>query len=512
MSSGDSSVLIKNALANYGGFFFQIGIAFLLSPFLVHTLGDTKYGIWSIVSSLSGYLCLLDLGISSAVTRYVSRYKQSGETDEMEVIINSGFGLYALVGIFLVLISPIIANVSVSFINVNDVLSESIRIIIILTTFDVSFFLMAGAYRGVFQGLQQYGTINFILIVTGIVKSFMFYLLLSNGYGLISMSVIAVLEKIITLIFFYFILKKYINFRFKTSKVTRNGIKTIIQFSFFTFINMIANQIIYYTDAFVVGYFINAAAVTYYSISWSLVEYVKKFCMSFTRVFIPAFSAMEADDDFNKIRQYLITGSKYSLLICCLFCIGLILYGREFINLWMGVEYGVISYPVLVILVISQFIELPQQICLAVLLGLSKHKYMSYVSLTTGIVNVIFSIALVGRYGIIGVAVGTIVPQIFIYGIFMFIYTNKCVSLSLIDYFVRSYVPVIIPSMIMVFSGVGMKNIFVIDSYISLCVNASICGIIFIVSSYFISLSKIEKNVFTSKLMWLKDKSFRVIK
>jgi len=66
--------LAKNIFSNYVGVAGSIVIAFMLSPFLVHTLGDTKYGVWSILAALTGYMALLDLGISSAIARYVAKY------------------------------------------------------------------------------------------------------------------------------------------------------------------------------------------------------------------------------------------------------------------------------------------------------------------------------------------------------------------------------------------------------------------------------------------------------
>ena len=500
MRGSGSSTLFRNAAANYGGFFFQIGIAFFLSPFLVHTLGDTKYGIWSVVSALSGYMSLLDLGISSALTRYVSKYNQSGEGEKISEIVNSGFGLYTLLGLLLIITSPLTAKVFVHFIHFDPSLIEIVKQLVILTSFDVAFFLVAGAYRGVFQGLQQFGTINFILIATGAIKALLFLVLLSNGYGLVSMSIITILEKLITLSIFYFLLKKALSFRFEFKNMNLHGIKTILSFSFFTFLNMVANQIIYYSDAFVIGYFAGAAAVTYYSIAWSLMEYVKKFCLSFTRVFIPAFSEMEAANDFKKIRVYLINGSKYALLSCCLFCFGLIVYGENFIALWMGPEYGATCAPILTILLLSQFIELPQLISLAVLLGISKHKYMSYVSLATGVINVVLSVVLIQKFGLIGVAIGTTLPQILIYGVFMFYYTNKCVNLSLWKYFIGVYAPVIIPSFLIFITGIMMKNFVNPDSFFILFFQASISAIIFIFSLYVFSLKKDEKDAVLNKI------------
>ena len=82
--------LTKNIFSNYVGIAGTIIIAFLLSPYLVHTLGDTKYGVWSVISALTGYMALLDLGISSAIAKYVAKYKALKDYKSLNTVLASG--------------------------------------------------------------------------------------------------------------------------------------------------------------------------------------------------------------------------------------------------------------------------------------------------------------------------------------------------------------------------------------------------------------------------------------
>jgi len=77
----------KQFLKNVGSSWFSLGVNVLvgvfLSPFIMHRLGDTAFGIW--VSDLfhHGYFGIFDLGISTSVIRYVSKYTATGETDKL---------------------------------------------------------------------------------------------------------------------------------------------------------------------------------------------------------------------------------------------------------------------------------------------------------------------------------------------------------------------------------------------------------------------------------------------
>src|SRR5262245_60353229 len=65
----ESPRLARSVVANWVGFAAQVAAAFLVSPVLVHGLGDRRYGLWSLVESVLGYLMLFDLGVAASVVR-----------------------------------------------------------------------------------------------------------------------------------------------------------------------------------------------------------------------------------------------------------------------------------------------------------------------------------------------------------------------------------------------------------------------------------------------------------
>src|SRR5258706_16247164 len=67
-------IILRNIFSNWTGYLITMVAGFLLSPFVVNHLGNTGYGIWTLVLSLTGYFGMLDLGIRSSVGRFVARY------------------------------------------------------------------------------------------------------------------------------------------------------------------------------------------------------------------------------------------------------------------------------------------------------------------------------------------------------------------------------------------------------------------------------------------------------
>ena len=61
------------------GLFFRLAntiaaalVSILVMPFVVHSLGDRDYGIWTLVGTFVGYYGVLELGFAPAVTRHLS--------------------------------------------------------------------------------------------------------------------------------------------------------------------------------------------------------------------------------------------------------------------------------------------------------------------------------------------------------------------------------------------------------------------------------------------------------
>jgi hypothetical protein len=51
-------VLVRNIVSNWIGFAVQVAVVFFLTPFVLHSLGDARYGIWALVTGLNEHLPL----------------------------------------------------------------------------------------------------------------------------------------------------------------------------------------------------------------------------------------------------------------------------------------------------------------------------------------------------------------------------------------------------------------------------------------------------------------------
>jgi O-antigen/teichoic acid export membrane protein len=498
------SRLSKNVVVNYFGLIFQIILALFLSPFLINTLGDTKYGIWSIAAAFTGYMSLLDLGLSSAVNRYVSKYSSLSDQDSVNQVISTASLMFFILGVIAILVSPIMAEIIVNWIGFDNEYKGLVYVLIIVVSFDVGIFIISNLYKGIFGGLQRYDITNIVLMISSTLKASLFFFYLSNGYDLIAMGLISLSANIFSILLLYLILrKKYPKFYIKISYINRPMLKKIVNFSKFSFLAMLSNQIIYYSDAFVIGYFMSAAAVTYYSIPWSLSEYTKKMCLSISRSYTPLFSEYEARNSTEKIVSSYIQGTKLILFFSNLFSIGFLFLGSIFIGLWIGPRYEELCHDVLIVLFISQLVTGPQLISYSLLQGISKQKRYAQMNMMVSVLNLALSIILVQQYGIVGVALGVAVPQIVFNGLLVPLYTLKVIGIRPIDYIKKTYLLSILPSIILVFFLYIGKGILNLNNILSLLVLAVFGFFAYSVSSYY-SLANNDEREYVKSFFFRK--------
>src|SRR5437764_4075314 len=88
----------RSVVLNWMALAVGMGVAFFLSPFVVHRLGNVAYGIWTLVNSMIAYMGLLDMGLRGAVTRFVSRYHAGEEHLEASRAVSAAFWFRLLVG------------------------------------------------------------------------------------------------------------------------------------------------------------------------------------------------------------------------------------------------------------------------------------------------------------------------------------------------------------------------------------------------------------------------------
>src|SRR5215831_2659855 len=99
-----------NAVSNFGGLAVSVAIGFFLTPAMLRYLGEKRFGIWTLVSSLVGYYGLLDFGVGSAVFRYVPLFHGQGNHHKVSAVISTSMAFYTILSLVIVGATQLLAG------------------------------------------------------------------------------------------------------------------------------------------------------------------------------------------------------------------------------------------------------------------------------------------------------------------------------------------------------------------------------------------------------------------
>ena len=60
-------------------------VGLLYTPFMLRMMGQSEYGLYSLVASVVAYLTVLDLGFGNAIVRYTAKFRAEGKIREQYV-------------------------------------------------------------------------------------------------------------------------------------------------------------------------------------------------------------------------------------------------------------------------------------------------------------------------------------------------------------------------------------------------------------------------------------------
>jgi O-antigen/teichoic acid export membrane protein len=255
--------------------------------------------------------------------------------------------------------------------------------------------------------------------------------------------------------------------------------RRIATYSGTTFMIILAGRLRFRTDAVIIGTFVSSAAITYFAIGSRLVDYASEVVSSLAQIFVPMSSQSHATGDTDGLRQILLVGNRACAFIIFPIATVLIILGKSVIEAWVGARYVATSYPVLLVLLIPSTLMLAQSASGRTLWGMAKHRTWAYVVLVEGAANLLLSIVLVRRYGILGDALGTAIPLTCSMIFFLPLHLCRLLGISLRTYLHRAF---LLPAMLcapLVMALLWVQHWFIAHNYLQLAIQLLIGSIVY---------------------------------
>jgi O-antigen/teichoic acid export membrane protein len=387
--------------------------SFFLMPFIVHHLGDRIYGFWTLATAFIGYYGLLDFGLSTAVSQYMSIAIGKKDKNECRTVFNTALRIQSLIGCLALVVTALII-VATPWFTKTRADAVLFREVIALLGIAVAATFPARAYSGLLDAELRFDIQSMLSILFVIVRTGLTILAVLRGHGLLSLAWIQLGATLLGIVFQIYFAKRQVDWaEIHGGSLDPKMAKAFFSYSIFIFLAAIADILRFQVDALVIASLIGLAAVTHYRVATVLARYFTDIVVCITGMIQPLLSRLHGAKDRLGLEKVFFFATKVSLSSSLFIAAGLIAWGKPFIVRWMGVRYEDAYWP-LVALTISVLLDVGQNPSVSLLYATFKHRFYTYMNCSEGLINLALSIALARPLGIIGVALGTLLAAFLI--------------------------------------------------------------------------------------------------
>jgi O-antigen/teichoic acid export membrane protein len=479
MRKPEKAQIIKNVGSSWFSLGLNILIGIFLSPFILHRLGDAAFGIWVLIFSLTGYYGIFDFGIRSSIVRYVSKYTATRDIDEASRLISTSMFTYTCVAALSMLITLVGCIYVDRMFRIAPDFQSTARWLLLLVGSSVALGFPLGVFGGILEGLQQFYILNWTNVVSTLLRVVLIVFFLSRGYGLLTVALITVGLPLVASVVRGMFALRALPVTFSWKYVDRKTFRHMANYSSITFMIMVAGRLRFKTDAVVIGTFVSSAAITYFYAGSRLVDYAGDVVANLAQIFVPMSSQSDAAGNIDRLRKIFVVGNRACAFTMLPITAVFVILGKSIIEVWVGQKYVAQGYPVLLTLIFPYTLMLVQSTSGRVLFGISKHGKLAVVTLIEGAANLILSILLVRPYGIIGDALGTAIPLLGTYILFMPFHLCSRLGIRVSTFLRQAYVLPLMLSAPMVAALLLMQHWFGAHTYRQLAVQLLAGGLVY---------------------------------
>lgn len=420
----------RNAVANGIAYLFTAVVGFMLSPYVVSHLGATRYGVWTLIAGLVGYLGLLDLGIRQAVNRFTAHHHAAGAHQESSLIVSAALRLFGFLGILAILFSGVVAYFAPVLFNIPEALVNDARTIVVIGGLTVAVSLVGGVFGGIVTGLERFDIQCVLEILVTSVRTAAIVLALHEGQNLVALAAIQLSASILYCIVFWVAAHKlYAQLRIRLWGALDRQVRTILSFSASLTVLYALGKIISYSDSLVIGAFLPIESVTFFAIAGSLSIYARELPKALSSLMTPRVSALTSVGSL-RVGELILGVGKIATLAAAPIAVTFLLRGESFITLWMGSAYGQLSGEVLQILAIVVLLDASRSVAMDSLTGMAKQRTVIPGVVIEAAFNLALSLALVKPLGITGVALGTLIPSVLVNLVYFPVVLSKATGIA----------------------------------------------------------------------------------
>lgn len=412
-NKGRTYKVMKNSLAGIGGQILAYILSFTYRTVFIYTLGQSYLGIQGLFGNILTMLSLSELGVSSTITFSLYKPIAKNDTDKVASIIQLFRNIYIIISAVITILGIVLLLNLNFFVSERPDIPESFELIFILFLCNTVCSYIFVHKQALVKADQKNYIItlysNLFLILRNILQ-FAWLIYAKTYIPTLIIQIICTLACNVMLshkannLYPYLKQKPERKLTYVESKDIQYKIFAMAKYRFGAFV-------IDGTDNIIISKFVGLSAVGIYSNYLLLLSVVKQSVGLFTQALVPSVGNYAATGENNEISKlfyqiFFVSFCLYTIFTTCFF----VLF-NPLIKVWLGELYLFDMFTVGMI-VLNFYLYGMHQGMLVFRNALGLYVHMQWKPIAEAIINLVMSILLVSRYGVVGVVIGTTVSYI----------------------------------------------------------------------------------------------------
>lgn len=395
-----------NAILSWGGWLIPAVAAFVAVPITVRGLGDSQYGLLALTASLTGYLGLMEMGLGSAIMRYLSYYRALNEGRPMLGVIKFALRWFSAAGVigglFLWMAAPWLAT---SVLKVPSDLVTTAISVIRLTAVNFLLGLIVSVGPAIPQSFLRYDISSAVRVTLGTLSAAGPAVIVTFGYGLVAIMFFSIVVNLLAIVVYAVIaIRLFRRVALTAGPAWKEIRRKTLSFAGMSALNSVGSTVSRETNRLVVDLAVGVAAVAYYQVPYTLASRVSDLLTAVAQVLFPTASAMLARNDHEGVQRLYLRASRLFFLVNFTGSVGLCVFAYPLLQYWVNVGYAREGAVALALFAIAQALHSATMPASYVNLAAARPAINLVFSTMGSVISLAVMYPLTVRYGVSGAA------------------------------------------------------------------------------------------------------------
>jgi O-antigen/teichoic acid export membrane protein len=490
--SNPSEQIRLGAIISYFAIVISIISAMLYTPWMKNQIGDSNYGLYTLVSSLIS-IFLMDFGLGTSATRFIAKYRAAHDDKSVNDVLGYIFKLYILIDILIVL-TLVIVYFLIDGIYIGLDAEEIYtfkKVYVVFASYSIISFPFT-PLSGILNAHEKFVQLKLCDLFQKLFAIFLIVIALTSHYGIVALVFMNAFSGFVTICLKFWIVTRNKmgkpNFKVR-NKLLLNG---LVSFSVWMTVLAISQRMIFNIAPSVLGVTSNSMEIARFAPASQLEGYFFTFANAINGLFLPTVVRYDQDSNSEKFITLLKKVGRYQICMLGLIFTGLAVLATDFVELWMGKDYR-ISGICAVLMIFPSLLMYPLQIADTLIAVRNKVKYQALAYLFIGVVNIVLSLVLTPSLGALGSSISIFVAYSINFLFLNIIYRNQ-LQLNLKSFYFNvyfRYLPIIGVSILLSYFIVKVNSI---AGWRGFCIDVVTCVIVYLVLLVVFGLSRNERN------------------